>query len=143
MNKITLANEKATRNFIEQAGQRVLTTAQLAESYGTESKRITNNFSENKRRYEEGKHYFSLEGEALKEFKLTTPEFRASSRISKLYLWTEKGAWLHAKSLNTDKAWDAYEMLVDEYYRVTKEMKVDSYMIEDPVERAKQWIIEQ
>lgn len=87
---MTLVNETATRNFIEQAGQRVLTTAQLAESYGTESKRITNNFSENKRRYEEGKHYFSLEGEALKEFKLTTPEFRASSRISKLYLWTEK-----------------------------------------------------
>ncbi|MGE7841394.1 ORF6C domain-containing protein [Lysinibacillus sp. NPDC093712] len=35
-----------------------------------------------------------------------------------LYLWTEKGAWLHAKSLNTDEAWDAYEILVDEYYTV-------------------------
>lgn len=25
---------------------------------------------------------------------------------------------MHAKSLNTDEAWDAYEMLVDDYYRV-------------------------
>lgn len=23
---------------------------------------------------------------------------------------------MHAKSLNTDKAWEAYEMLVDKYY---------------------------
>lgn len=113
----------ATKNIIEQAGQRVLTTAQLAESYGATSKRITNNFSENKSRYVEGKHFFSLEGEQLKVFKSTTPEFRASSRINKLYLWTEKGAWLHAKSLNTDAAWDAYELLVDEYYRLAEEIK--------------------
>ena len=33
---------------------------------------------------------------------------------------TEKGAWLHAKSLNTDQAWEAYESLVDDYYRLTK-----------------------
>ena len=26
----------------------------------------------------------------------------------KLYLWTEKGALLHAKSLNTDVAWEVY-----------------------------------
>lgn len=35
----------------------------------------------------------------------------------------KKGAWLHAKSLNTDKAWDAYELLVDEYYRLAEEVK--------------------
>lgn len=143
MNEITLVNEAAARNFVEQAGQRVLTTAQLAESYATDNKMISNNFARNKERYKEGKHFFLLEGEALKRFKLTNPQFDESSRINKLYLWTEKGAWLHAKSLNTDKAWDAYEMLVDEYYRMSKEIKVDSYMIEDPVERAKQWIIEQ
>lgn len=35
-----------------------------------------------------------------------------------LYLWTEKGALLHAKSLNTDKAWEVYDYLVDYYFRV-------------------------
>jgi len=39
-----------------------------------------------------------------------------------LYLWTEKGAWLHAKSLNTDQAWDAYEALVDDYYRIKSQV---------------------
>ena len=30
---------------------------------------------------------------------------------TKLYLWTEKGALLHAKSLNNDKAWEVYDWL--------------------------------
>lgn len=34
-----------------------------------------------------------------------------------MYLWTEKGALLHAKSLNTDKAWEVYDYLVDFYFR--------------------------
>jgi len=46
-----------------------------------------------------------------------------------LHLWTEKGAWLHAKSLNTDKAWEAYETLVDDYYAVKQLVKPQS--IED------------
>jgi len=34
-----------------------------------------------------------------------------------LYLWTEKGAFLHAKSLNTDVAWEVYDQLVDSYFK--------------------------
>lgn len=30
-----------------------------------------------------------------------------------------KGAFLHAKSLNTDKAWELYDKLVDSYFRKT------------------------
>lgn len=106
---------------IEQNGQRVLTTAQLAESYGTNSERISKNFAENKHRYREGKHFIFLQGDELKIFK---NDFLNSELVHKqassLYLWTEKGAWLHAKSLNTDQAWDAYEKLVDEYYKLTE-----------------------
>ncbi|MEG0470739.1 MAG: phage antirepressor KilAC domain-containing protein [Solibacillus sp.] len=120
---------------------RVLTTGQLAESYGTETEYINRNFNNNKERYKEGKHFFLLTGERLKEFKMTTGKNDVSLlRVNKLYLWTEKGAWLHAKSLNTDAAWDAYEMLVDEYYKILDE---HSYMINDPVKRAEKWIEEQ
>lgn len=142
MNQISLVNEQATRNFIEQSGQRVLTTSQLAESYGTDNKRISNNFNENKTRYKEGKHFFLLEGDELKRCKSESRISGIASNLNKLYLWTEKGAWLHAKSLNTDKAWDVYELLVDEYYRLSEEVK-HSYMITDPIERAKKWIEEQ
>jgi hypothetical protein len=103
---------------IEHQGQRILTTAQLAESYGTETRRISENFNANKERYKEGKHFFLLQGDELKQFSDQYGNSVSVERASKLYLWTEKGAWLHAKSLNNDKAWDAYEMLVDEYYRI-------------------------
>ncbi|MHB8065799.1 MAG: phage antirepressor KilAC domain-containing protein [Ruminiclostridium sp.] len=100
-------------------GQRILTTAQLAEAYGTDEKRISENFNRNQERYSEGKHYFALHGEHLKEFKKAYPQIAENLKFAPiLYLWTEKGAWFHAKSLNTDKAWEAYEMLVDDYYTV-------------------------
>lgn len=102
---------------IEQNNQRVLTTAQLADVYGTNTDYLNRNFNNNKERYKHGKHFILLEGEELKQFKMTTGKNDGSLlRVNRLYLWTEKGAWLHAKSLNTDQAWDAYEMLVDDYY---------------------------
>lgn len=98
---------------------RVLTTQQIAEAYGTDTRVISNNFNRNKDRYVEGKHYICLEGDELKDFK-TNHQFDESSRINKLYLWTEKGAFLHAKSLNTDVAWEVYDRLVDNYFEKPK-----------------------
>lgn len=98
---------------------RVLTTQQIAEAYGTDTRVISNNFNRNKDRYVEGKHYICLEGDELKDFK-TNHQFDESSRINKLYLWTEKGAFLHAKSLNTDTAWEVYDRLVDNYFEKPK-----------------------
>lgn len=98
---------------------RVLTTQQIAEAYGTDTRVISNNFNRNKDRYVEGKHYICLEGDELKDFK-TNHQFDDSSRINKLYLWTEKGAFLHAKSLNTDTAWEVYDRLVDNYFEKPK-----------------------
>lgn len=63
--------------------------------------------------------YICLEGDELKDFK-TNHQFDESSRINKLYLWTEKGAFLHAKSLNTDTAWEVYDRLVDNYFEKPK-----------------------
>lgn len=54
---------------IVKEGQRVLTTQQLAEVYETDINNIQANFKRNKERFIEGKHYFKLEGEELKEFK--------------------------------------------------------------------------
>lgn len=106
---------------IQRDGKMVLTTSLLADLYGTTSKVISNNFNNNKDRYKVGKHYICLEGEVLKEF-LQSYEIgmQNQSKIRTLYLWTEKGAFLHAKSLNTDKAWEVYEHLVDTYFNRKK-----------------------
>jgi len=101
---------------IEYRNIRVLTTQQIAEAYKADAKVVSNNFNRNRDRYEEGKHFICLEGEELRLFK-TNHQFDESSKVNKLYLWTEKGAFLHAKSLNTDKAWEAYSNLIDSYYK--------------------------
>jgi hypothetical protein len=107
---------------IKRSGQIVLTTAQLAESYGTDADRISKNFHENKIRFVEDKHFIKLEGESLLHFRNSEPQIHVSNMTRIMYLWTEKGAWLHAKSLNTDRAWEAYEMLVDEYYSIKQNL---------------------
>lgn len=92
---------------------RVLTTQQIAEAYGTDTKVVSYNFNHNKDRYVDGKHYICLTGDELRAFR---ENHDLPSNLNKLYLWTEKGAFLHAKSLNTDKAWEVYDRLVDEYF---------------------------
>ncbi len=103
---------------IEVKGIRVLTTHQIAESYEVKEIQISQNFKNNRQRFVEGKHYISLSGDDLRTFKNQLEKIEVvKSRTSHLYLWTEKGALLHAKSLNTDKAWQVYDYLVDFYFR--------------------------
>ena len=50
-------------------------------------------------------------------FKSESENLGIAPNLNKLYLWTEKGAFLHAKSLNTDRAWEIYDVLVDTYFK--------------------------
>lgn len=118
--------------IIEHQKQRVLLTQQLAESYGTDRRVISNNFSRNKDRYQEGKHYYLLKGDTLKKFKGCHQIDDSLKSTSILYLWTERGAFLHAKSLNTDKAWEVYDSLVEHYFKSREEEKVA--LPSDPME---------
>mgnify|MGYP002600343168 CR=1 FL=1 len=107
--------------IIEHQNQRVLSTQQLADSYGTTTDVVTRNFNRNKDRYQEGKHYYLLKGDELKKFK-ANGQIDLLPNLNKFYLWTERGAFLHAKSLNTDKAWEVYDSLVEHYFN-SKEAK--------------------
>ncbi|MCQ4754733.1 ORF6N domain-containing protein [Enterocloster bolteae] len=110
--------QKQKLDILEVTGIRVLTTKQIAEAYGVTKDKIIYNFNYNKDRYILGKHYIEVTGDELRRLK-TTCENQMSLKYAKsLYLWTEKGALLHAKSLNTDKAWEVYDYLVDYYFRV-------------------------
>lgn len=105
---------------IEHVNKRVLTTAQIAEAYGIESKSLMRNFQRNKDRFVEHKHYYALAGEELKEFKGARQNDDSLKFVSILYLWTEEGAFLLAKSISTDKAWQAYELLTKQYYQLAQ-----------------------
>lgn len=102
---------------IEWGGQVVITTAQLAEAYGTSTDNIKKNFSRNADRFKEGKHYIVLTGEDLRAFKQQVTESHLVSKAtSQLYLWTRRGASRHCKILGTDKAWEQFDYLEDNYF---------------------------
>ncbi|ENL7345831.1 ORF6N domain-containing protein [Escherichia coli] len=114
----------------------VITTELLAQLYGTEPVRIRQNHHENKVRFVEGKHFFKVVGNDLKELRVALnysqnlrvtlsnsqnlqPSLRGlqiSPKTRSLILWTERGAARHAKMLETDQAWEVFEKLEDCYF---------------------------
>ncbi|EMC8328755.1 ORF6N domain-containing protein [Escherichia coli] len=104
----------------------VITTELLAQLYGAEVKNIQNNYARNAERFIEGKHFFKVAGDALKNLRVALnysqnlqPSLRGlqiSPKARSLILWTERGAARHAKMLETDQAWDVFEKLEDCYF---------------------------
>ena len=127
MKKINLAIENGQPVIteikpVEVNGKRVLTTEQLAEIYQTDINNIQVNFKNHKGKFTEGKHFYFLQGEKLKEFKNHLNNIQlVGKRAASLYLWTERGANRHCKILDTDKAWEQFGNLEETYFRV-KEM---------------------
>ncbi|ECC1243985.1 ORF6N domain-containing protein [Salmonella enterica subsp. enterica serovar Poona] len=97
----------------------VITTELLAQLYGTEVIRIQQNHARNTERFIEGKHFFKLVGQELRELKhrLSLSEsVKIARNVRSLILWTERGAARHAKMLETDQAWEVFERLEDCYF---------------------------
>ena len=106
-------------------GVPVVTTETLARAYEVEAKQIRQNFSNNKERFTEGKHFFSLSGNDLSVFRLCVENIdsQISPKTRFLTLWTERGAARHAKMLNSDKAWDMFELLEETFFRVAAQQQ--------------------
>lgn len=104
---------------LEFKNQRIILTKTLADEYGASEKNINDNFSNNKSRFLEGKHYIKLDGQALKDFKNSLPDIIGEPLkfAPKLILWTDRGAARHAKILDTDEAWEVYEALEENYFK--------------------------
>ncbi|HHP4841519.1 TPA: ORF6N domain-containing protein [Acinetobacter baumannii] len=95
----------------------VVTTEMLADLYGTEIIRIQQNHLRNLERFVEGKHFYKLVGEELRNFKKALTSLKiVSPNARALTLWTERGAARHAKMLDTDQAWEVFEQLEDCYF---------------------------
>lgn len=104
---------------IEYGDDLVLTTEQLAEVYECTPLMIQQNYANNKERFKEGKHFFRLEGDTLRDFKASIGDSKISSTLkftSVLMLWTKRGASRHSKMLGTDRAWEMYDVLEENYF---------------------------
>ena len=114
---VTIAGVKTPR--ITYKDQPVCTTLQLAQFYGCADRNLTDNYQRNADRFEEGKHFVKLDGEALRAFKAHYPANSGvvGERAPHLMLWTELGAARHAKMLTTEKAWEVFEEMEGAYFR--------------------------
>jgi hypothetical protein len=109
---------------IEYQEKPVITTDLLAMAYGTDTVRVRQNFNKNRSRFTDGKHYFSVSGNDLKDladgvaksYAMDGASFVPNLRGPSVTLYTKHGAALHAKMLNTDTAWEVYEGMVDFYF---------------------------
>ncbi|GDU98310.1 phage antirepressor [Escherichia coli] len=90
----------------------------LAQLYGTDSDNIKKNYSRNADRFCEGKHFYKVIGDELKNLRVTLSHSQnpISPKTRSLILWTERGAARHAKMLETDQAWEVFEKLEDCYF---------------------------
>lgn len=112
---------------VEYEEKRVITTKIMAEQFGTSENSITQNFKRNINRFTEGKHYYKLEYRELAEFKrvMTDSHDPSIKFASVLFLWTERGVARHAKILDTDEAWEVYEVLEETYFKKIKLSQID------------------
>lgn len=94
----------------------VITTKTLAQVYECDESNIKVNFNSNKDKFIEGKHYYKLQGEELKNLRVSNPYLQISPKTRTLYLWTKIGASRHCKMLGTDKAWDMFDTLEENYF---------------------------
>ncbi|UUE95362.1 ORF6N domain-containing protein [Comamonas thiooxydans] len=115
-NIVTIAGVKSPR--ITYKGRSVCTTQQLAQFYGCDQEHILDNHRKNSERFEEGKHFVRIDGDAFRAFKAGLPEdIREPLKFApKAILWTEMGAARHAKMLTTDRAWDVFEEMEESYF---------------------------
>ncbi|MED9059890.1 phage antirepressor KilAC domain-containing protein [Escherichia coli] len=123
---INVENHPDEIPVLEWQGVRVVTTETLARGYGTETIRIRQNHHENKVRFVEGKHFFKVIGDELKNLRvaLNYSQNPVSPKARSLILWTERGAARHAKMLETDQAWAFFEKLEDSYFRQKEQQPV-------------------
>ena len=94
----------------------VITTKMLAEVYECNEKQIKQNYNNNKDKFIEGKHYYKLQGEKLKKLRVENFDLQISPMTRELYLWTKRGASRHCKMLGTDKAWEMFDTLEENYF---------------------------
>lgn len=113
----------------------VVTTELLAQLYETDSVRIRQNHSRNEGRFIEGKHYFLVEGDDLRELKHRVSQsysVKIARNVKALILWTERGAARHAKMLETDQAWEVFEKLEDSYFSQRTEVAQADMFVSEP-----------
>ncbi|WP_025021970.1 ORF6N domain-containing protein [Ligilactobacillus hayakitensis] len=117
----------------------------IAVIHNLETRTVNQTINRNIKRFKTGIDILDLKqithSDVFSEYGFTKAQWGNANNI---YLLSERGYAKLLKILEDDKAWEIYDELVDNYFNMRYVIqKQDSYMITDPVQRAKRWIEEQ
>ena len=126
-NSVTIID--TTIPILEYKDQRVITLAMMDKLHHGPEGTAGRNFMENKNKLEEGKHYFRLSNQDIKEF----DEFHRtviSSNPQGVIVITERGYSMLVKSFTDEFAWEVQDQLVDGYFDSKKPMSTAEFLVQ-------------
>jgi hypothetical protein len=125
---------------IEWCGVRVVTTDTLAKGYGVPENTIHKNLSNNRDRFIEDVHIFTLRGVALKAFRNHLNDIHSVNKhTTSLTLWTERGAARMSKIIDSDQAWSFFEKMEESYFAHRHPSSPAVPDFSDPAAAARAW----
>lgn len=134
-NEIELSKNKnvtiidTTISIIEYQGQRVVTLSMIDQLHHRPDGTAKRNFTENRNKFEEGKHFFHLDYHAVNSLY----EFRTAGitpNSQGLIIITERGYCMLVKSFNDDFAWEVQDQLVDSYFNNKKPLTIAEFLVQ-------------
>ena len=120
---------------VDFANQLVLTTEQVAEGLNCSIEQLRSNFKNHKDQFQEGVHFFKVEGGILRALKKRVNQVHAVSfgkGAKCLNLWTEQGVARHSKLIDTPQAWELFNKLEKHYFKSAPAEKLKAPLPTEP-----------
>ncbi|EIS9524025.1 phage antirepressor KilAC domain-containing protein [Clostridioides difficile] len=127
--------------------KKCMTDKTIAEMHNMETKNVRARINSNIARFKKEVDYIDLKvayevSDNLQILKALGYSNMQISKADNIYLLSERGYSKLIKIMDTDLAWEIHDKIMDEYFNM-REHFIDSYMIQDSIERAKRWIEEE
>lgn len=123
----------------EYDNKRVITLKDIDDVHGRPSGTARKRFNDNRQHFIDGEDFYEVtQPSEIRTLGITRPQ---GGIPEKVILITESGYLMLVKSFTDDLAWDVQRRLVKDYFRFRTIL--DSYQIDDSIERAKRWIEEE
>lgn len=103
--------------IIEYKGQRVITTAEMAEHHGLEVRILNQKFRRNRKHFIEGSDFYIVEKSWITNCDHDIKMLFTQNNMNEIFLFTESGYLRFVKTINDDKAWEIYGQLIDAYFK--------------------------
>lgn len=112
--------------IVKYQGQRVITLEYIDKLHRRPEGTARRNFTANKDRLEEGKHFYLIDYSKKDEFR----PFGIDIPIRGITILTERGYSMLVKSFQDDFAWEVQEQLSDSYFDNNKPMSTAEFLVQ-------------